>query len=218
MSTTCLLFPSPIKHPKLKFLDDEDVLVIKMSPNPANERIVFFFPPSANNNSFISFILSVKNNALVEGVAFIPSSIPEAIAITFFILPHTSTPIMSFVLLNLVSLFSKHSLTSNSTELCFVARLNPIGTSRIISTAKEGPEITAILFLQCFLKTSCKNKHVSCCIPFVAINTGCLLSIHSFNLITVLSKENVGTAITIKSFPLTTSFILLLKLIHSGIL
>ena len=55
MSITCLLFPSPIKHPKLKFLEDGEVLVIKISPKPANDKIVFFLPPNANNNSLTVF-------------------------------------------------------------------------------------------------------------------------------------------------------------------
>jgi len=118
----------------------------------------------------MSFKASVRKSALVESVTPIPPSIPETIAMTFLIDPHTSTPIKSAVSLNLVISLTSNFLT-NSLVLEFnVARVSPIGTSLTISTANVGPLITAILLVfKFFSTTSFKNKQVSFSIPLVAI-------------------------------------------------
>ena len=73
-------------------------------------------------------------------------------AITFLIEPHIDIPIISLVFLSFNVSFSRVFFSISYVFLDLVATDNPIGELVIISRAKDGPDITAILLvLLCFL-------------------------------------------------------------------
>ena len=141
----------------MKFLLEVLVQVIRMSPNPAKESIVFLLPPSLSINSFMSFNASVKNSALVDSHVFIPSNMPESIAITFFIEPHTSTPIISNVSLTLVVSFSNIVFTKSLVSKFVDARDKPIGEE--VTTIEDVYE--PYLLQNGFLKRTSRGRIVT---------------------------------------------------------
>ena len=59
-------------------------------------------------------------------------------------------------------------------KVTYAYQMIPIGTLDAISTAKEGPDITATFLVLIYLsKTSFIKRHVSCSIPLVAIQMCC---------------------------------------------
>ena len=78
--------------------------------------------------SSISSTASTISIALVESLAFNPSKIPAAKAITFLIEPQISTPITSVDSRNLIYLFAKAFFASSRVFFFLLARVNPLAS------------------------------------------------------------------------------------------
>ena len=167
-----------------------------MSPNPANDIIVFSLPPNFLINFLVSFILSVKNIALVDLQTPMPSKIPAVIAIMFFKVPQSSTPKKSLVGRILSVLDDKAFKTTSLVVLFVVASERPINSSFAISLAKEGPDIVhSFLVFNLFFTILLAKLLVSFSIPLDAI-TICLSFIYGFIFSQTEDKYLVATAKT----------------------
>ena len=90
--------------------------------------MVFLFPPSPYINDLISCNDSVIRKLLVDSEYPNPSNIPAAIAITFLIDPHNSTPSTSDVSLSFIESLSNTFLIKFIVVLFLLAIVNPIGS------------------------------------------------------------------------------------------
>ena len=88
-----------------------------------------------------------NNIAVVESFAPKPFNIPAERAITFFIEPHISVPMMSFVVRNLMYRLARACFVNRSVSSFSVAKVKPAGILVTRSTAKDGPLITAMFFV-----------------------------------------------------------------------
>mmetsp|Transcript_15084 Transcript_15084/g.25533 ORF Transcript_15084/g.25533 Transcript_15084/m.25533 type:complete len:277 (-) Transcript_15084:999-1829(-) len=134
------LSPAPSLTPTDRLRDKLTKHVSMMSPTPAGPDNVAFFAPIFSANQRISAQPCEVSAAIALFPSSKPSTIPAAIARTFFNAPAISTPTTSSEMLTRKQGDASKLDASRARFRSFDAATIIVGRPAISSTAKEGPE------------------------------------------------------------------------------